>query len=64
MKPHYIGATVITKVAIPSDKRGEVIPPGTRLVVLEECGEMYFNLVWSEGKRAASQVHHSKLEAG
>lgn len=61
----YVGESVTTKVPIPSDRRGETIPAGTsNLLVLEMVGEEHFNLVWPGGKRAANQVHVSKLMTG
>ena len=59
----YVGTYVTTKVAIPSDRRGGgSIPAGTDLFVLEIVGTEHFNLVWSTGGRAASQVHYTKLK--
>jgi len=60
----FVGQRVTTKVRIPSDRRGEWIPQGTDLVVLEMVGDQHFNLVWSDGKRAANQVHYKKLLTG
>lgn len=58
----YVGKYVTTKVAIPSDRRGETIPTGTtNLFVLEMVSEEHFNLTWPGGRRAANQVHFSKL---
>lgn len=57
----YIGKYVVTKVELPSDRRGEKIPAGTTLVVLEAVGEQHVNLDWPGGRRAANQVHYSKL---
>lgn len=60
----YVGTSVITKVAIPSDRRGETIPAGTHLLVSEMVGTQHFNLEWFNGKRAANQVHYKKLKTG
>lgn len=57
----YVGEYVTTKEQISSDKRGESIPPGTSLLVLEMVGDQHFNLVWPGGRRAANQIHYSKL---
>ncbi len=60
----FVGKCVITKISIPSDKRGIDIPPHTNLIVLEMVGDQHFNLVWPNGRRAANQVHYSKLLTG
>ena len=60
----YVGTFVILKVDVPADKRGEVIPSGTRLVVTKLVGEQHFDLEFPGGRRAASQVHFSKLKTG
>ena len=57
----YVGKYVTTKIDIPSDRRGEKIPAGTSLLILEMVGTQHFNLVWPGGRRAASQVHYSEL---
>lgn len=57
----FVGEYVTTKQSIPSDRRGETIPPGTDLLALEMVGEQHFNLVWPGGRRAANQVHYAKL---
>ncbi len=58
----YVGSYVTTKVAIPSDRRGERIPAGTSNLLIESLnGTQHFNLVYPGGRRAANQVHYSKL---
>ena len=57
----FVWEYVTTKEPIPSDKRGRTIPAGTTLLVTEMVGDQHFNLAWSGGRRAASQVHYSKL---
>ncbi len=60
----FVGEWVVTKVPIPSDRRGETIPAGTRLRVLVLVGTQHFHLAWPEGNRAANQVHYDKLMTG
>ncbi len=57
----YVGRYVTTKVSIPSDRRGETIPAGVSLLVLEMVGKEHFNLVYPGGGRAANQIHYKKL---
>ena len=57
----FVGHYVSTKERLPSDRRGETIPMGTSLFVLEMVGDQHFNLSWPGGRRAANQVHYSKL---
>ena len=59
----YVGTHVGTKVQIPSDRRGEMIPACTTLFVKEIVGDQHFNLTWPGlgGKRAATQIHYTKL---
>lgn len=65
----YVGTTVITKVDIPSDRRGFSIPAGTRLVLSKLVGTKHCNLQFPTkacrpGGRAANQVPLSKLMTG
>ena len=60
----YIGTKVILKEDVPSDKRGMFIGAGTTLLVLSMAGTQHFNLGWDVSRRAASQVHYSKLKTG
>lgn len=57
----FVGKYVRTKAPIPSDRRGEIIPTGTSLLVLGMVGKQHFNLAWPGGRRAANQIHYSKL---
>lgn len=58
----FIGGFLVTKVAIPSDRRGETIPANTTLFVRGLVGEQHFHLVWpGTGETAASQMHYSKF---
>lgn len=57
----YVGKNVVTKVEVPSDRRGVTLPAGTPLLVLELVGTQHFNLIFPGGRRAANQVHFSKL---
>lgn len=61
----FVGTHVVTKVEILSDRRGVWIPAGTTLFVHEMVGDQHFNLNWvGTNRRAASQVHYSKLMTG
>ncbi len=57
----FVGTYVSTKVSIPSDRRGERIPAFTSLFVREMVGDQHFNLHWPGGRRAANQIHYTKL---
>ena len=59
----YVFTYTVTKVPVPSDRRGEMIPAYTDLFVRGMVGDQHFNLHWCGlgGRRAASQVHYSKL---
>lgn len=57
----FVGKRVTTKVLLPADERGRTIPAGTDLLVLELVGDQHVNLVWPDGRRAANQVHYTKL---
>ena len=57
----YVGTYVTTRVDIPSDRRGETIPANTTLFVSEVVGTQHFHLTWPGGRRAANQVHYTKL---
>jgi hypothetical protein len=60
----YVGTFVIVKCAIPSDKRGQWIRPGERLLVEAVYGN-HFTLVWPDTKRvAATQVYLKNLKTG
>ena len=60
----FVGTHVGTKVPVPSEwPGGEMIPAYTTLFVREMVGDQHFNLTWPGlgGKRAANQIHHTKL---
>ena len=58
----FVGNFVVTKVELPSDKRGIKIPAHTTLFISELVGTEHFNLNWpGTNKRAANQVHYTKL---
>ena len=57
----YVGTYVTTKVPIPADRRGFEITAGTCLFVRKIVGAQHFHLDWPTGRRAANQVHYSKL---
>ena len=61
---HHVGIAVITKEDIPSDRRGMTIPAGTSLIVESIVGTQHCHLNFGDGKRAANQVHFSKLMTG
>jgi hypothetical protein len=60
----FVGKLVKTKESIPSDRRGAMISAGVTLFVQEMVGNQHFNLAWLNGKRAANQIHYSKLVTG
>jgi hypothetical protein len=61
----FVGTYAGTRVQIPSDRRGEMIPAYTTLFVKEIVGDQHFNLGWpgvaGRAGRAANQIHHTKL---
>lgn len=58
----YIGTFVITKEPLPNNHRGQgMIPIDTVLLIQEMVGNQHFNLVWTNGKRAANQIHYKKV---
>jgi hypothetical protein len=56
-----VGLRVICKEDLFSDHRGRVIPAGTDNLIISEIFGQHVHLQWPDGKRAANNVHISKL---
>lgn len=57
----WVGRPVITEVPIPADHRGRQIAAGVILLAEKRVGPQHFHLAFTDGRRAANQIHYSKL---